>query len=75
MTAPLALLNPSIDGLVTDFFEWRGAGRHQDSAAAWRDVESRRGVLTDIQFGWSLDQMYLRLDPYEQSQDAAHRRG
>ena len=26
------------------------------------------GVLTDIQFGWSLDQLYLRLDPDEQSQ-------
>ena len=25
------------------------------------------GVLTDIQFGWSLDQLYLRLDPDEQS--------
>jgi len=28
------------------------------------------GVLTDIRFGWSLDQFYLRLDPDEQSQEA-----
>jgi alpha-amylase/alpha-mannosidase (GH57 family) len=67
VTAPLALLNPSIDGLVTDFIEWRGAGRIKTQpplGAMWK----AEGVLTDIQFGWSLDQMYLRLDPYEQSQ-------
>ncbi len=66
VTMPLALLNPSIDGHVTDFFEWRGAGRIKTQpplGAMWK-VE---GVLTDIQFGWSLDQLYLRLDPDEQS--------
>jgi alpha-amylase/alpha-mannosidase (GH57 family) len=67
VTAPVALLNPSIDGLVTDFFEWHGAGRIKTQpplGAMWKAV----GVLTDIQFGWSLDQLYLRLDPDEQSQ-------
>jgi len=67
VTAPLALLNPSIDGLVTDFFEWRGAGRIKTQppfGAMWKG----EGLLTDIQFGWSLDQLYLRLDPDEQSQ-------
>jgi alpha-amylase/alpha-mannosidase (GH57 family) len=67
VTAPFALLNPSIDGLVTDFFEWRGAGRIKTQpplGAMWK----AEGVLADIQFGWSLDQLYLRLDPDEQSQ-------
>jgi hypothetical protein len=67
VTAPLALLSPSIDGLVTDFFEWRGAGRIKTQpplGAMWK----AEGVLTDIQFGWSLEQLYLRLDPDEQSQ-------
>ena len=67
MTLPLALLNPSIDGFVTDFFEWRGAGRIKTQpplGAMWK----AEGVLTDIQFGWSLDQLYLRLDPDKQSQ-------
>ncbi len=66
ITAPLSLLNPSIDGLVTDFFEWRGAGRittQPPLGAMWKAA----GVLTDIRFGWSLDQFYLRLDPDEQS--------
>jgi alpha-amylase/alpha-mannosidase (GH57 family) len=67
VTAPLALLNPSIDGLVTDFFEWRGAGRIKTQpplGAMWK----AEGVLADIQFGWSLDQLYLRLDPDEHSE-------
>ncbi|MCE9537277.1 MAG: hypothetical protein K8R65_12830, partial [Nitrospirae bacterium] len=67
VTAPLALLTPSIDGRVTDFFEWRGAGRittQPPLGAMWK----AEGVLTDIQFGWSLDHLYLRLDPDEQSQ-------
>jgi alpha-amylase/alpha-mannosidase (GH57 family) len=65
--APLALLNPSIDGLVTDFFEWRGAGKIKTQpplGAMWK----AEGILTEIQFGWSLDQLYLRLDPDGQSQ-------
>jgi hypothetical protein len=67
VTAPLRLLNPSIDGLVTDFFEWRGAGRittQPPLGAMWK----AEGVLTDIQFGWSLDHLYLRLDPDERPQ-------
>ena len=66
VTMPLSLLNPSIDGWVTNFFEWRGAGRIKTQpplGAMWK----AEGILTDIQFGWSLDQLYLRLDPDEQS--------
>ena len=67
VTMPLTLLSPSIDGCVTNFFEWRGAGRIKTQpplGAMWK----AEGILTDIQFGWSLDQLYLRLDPDEQSQ-------
>jgi alpha-amylase/alpha-mannosidase (GH57 family) len=67
VTAPIALLNPSIDGVVTDFFEWRGAGRIKTQpplGAMWK----AEGMLTNIQFGWSLEQLYVRLDPDEQSQ-------
>ncbi|MDN5941823.1 MAG: glycoside hydrolase family 57 protein, partial [Nitrospira sp.] len=66
VTMPLALLAPSIDGQVTDFFEWRGAGKIKTQpplGAMWK----AEGILTDIQFGWSLDHLYLRLDPDEQS--------
>jgi alpha-amylase/alpha-mannosidase (GH57 family) len=67
VTEPIALLSPSLDGVATDFFEWRGAGRIKTQpplGAMWKaDM-----ALTDIQFGWSLAQLCLRLDPDEQSQ-------
>jgi alpha-amylase/alpha-mannosidase (GH57 family) len=67
VTMPIALLNPSLDGIATDFFEWRGAGRIKTQpplGAMWK----ANMALTDIQFAWNLDQLYLRLDPDEQSQ-------
>ena len=51
VTSPLALLNPSIDGLVTDFFEWRGAGRVKTQpplGAMWK----AEGVLADAGWAW-----------------------
>ncbi|HXV69003.1 MAG TPA: hypothetical protein VD738_08770, partial [Nitrospira sp.] len=58
---PLALLTPTIDGLVTDFFEWRGAGSIDTQpplGAMWK----ADGIFTAIRFGWSHDQLFLRLD-------------
>ena len=59
---PLRLLHPTIDGLVTDFFEWRGAGSittQPPLGAMWKDD----GLISSIQFGWNLDDLYLRMDP------------
>jgi alpha-amylase/alpha-mannosidase (GH57 family) len=68
VTLPFALIAPEIDGLVTDFFEWRGAGSinpHPPLGAMWKT----EGIFTDILFGWSLDHLYLRLDPDDASQE------
>jgi hypothetical protein len=62
VTQPLALLAPTIDGLVTDYFEWRGAGSikiQPPLGAMWK----ADWIFTAIRFGWSHDQLYLRLDP------------
>ena len=59
---PLMFLHPTIDGMVTDFFEWRGAGSINTQpplGAMWKDD----GLITAIHFGWSLEELYLRLDP------------
>jgi alpha-amylase/alpha-mannosidase (GH57 family) len=67
VTPPIALLAPKIDGLVTDFFEWRGAGSinpHPPLGAMWKS----EGIFTAILFGWSLDHLFLRLDPDDTSQ-------
>lgn len=71
VTQPLALLAPTIDGLVTDFFEWRGAGSINTQpplGAMWK----ADGLFRSIQFGWSLDQFSLRFDPDETTHARQH---
>ncbi|WP_232068722.1 glycoside hydrolase family 57 protein [Nitrospira sp. KM1] len=66
VTHPVSFLNPTIDGTVTDFFEWRGAGfinPHPPLGAMWK----ADGLFTAIYFGWNLDSLFLRLDPDVQS--------
>lgn len=63
---PLVLLNPTIDGRVTDFFEWRGAGNIHTQpplGAMWK----ADGIFTAIRFGWNSDQLVMRFDPDEAS--------
>jgi alpha-amylase/alpha-mannosidase (GH57 family) len=62
VTQPLSLLRPTIDGTVTDFFEWRGAGTINPNpplGAMWK----AEGLFTAICFGFDLEHLYLRLDP------------
>ena len=62
ITQPLAMLRPTLDGAVTDFFEWRGAGTINPNpplGAMWK----AEGLFTSICFGFDLDYLYLRLDP------------
>lgn len=63
---PLVLLNPTIDGIVTDFFEWRGAGNINTQpplGAMWK----ADGLFTAIQFGWTSHQLVMRFDPDDTS--------
>jgi hypothetical protein len=62
MTRPVSMLRPTLDGLVTDFFEWRGAGTIDPNpplGAMWK----AEGLFTAICFGFDQDHLYLRLDP------------
>ncbi|WP_447601940.1 glycoside hydrolase family 57 protein [Nitrospira sp. Nam80] len=59
---PVALLSPQIDGVETDFFEWRGAGSINPNpplGAMWKS----ESIFAAILFGSSRDTFYLRLDP------------
>lgn len=61
---PVRWVTPTIDGLVTDFFEWHGAGTirtHPPLGAMWKADR----LFTAILFGWSLDQLVIRFDPDE----------
>ena len=62
VTQPLSLLRPTIDGTVTNFFEWRGAGTinpHPPLGAMWK----AEGLFSAICFGFDLEHFFLRLDP------------
>jgi hypothetical protein len=62
VTQPLSLLRPTLDGAVTDFFEWRGAGTINPNpplGAMWK----AEGLFTAMCFGFDLERLYLRLDP------------
>jgi hypothetical protein len=64
---PLALITPTLDGMVSNFFEWRGAGTINPTpplGAMWKS----EGLFTSIFFGFDREHLYLRLDLDERSQ-------
>lgn len=59
---PTALISPTLDGIVTNFYEWRGAGSVEGQpllSAMHKEPERFRRLY----FGFDLDRFYLRLDP------------
>jgi hypothetical protein len=67
VTLPVSLITPTIDGEVTSFFEWRGAGSvnvQPPLGAMWKADH----LFTAILFGWSLEHFFLRLDLDDASQ-------
>ncbi len=59
---PTSLIDPTLDGLATDFFEWHGAGLIRATAPLGAMWTSGR-FFSRIAFGFSLKQLFLRLDP------------
>lgn len=59
---PVSLILPTIDGRVSNFFEWRGAGTI-DPAPPLGAMWKANRLFTYIGFGFSLDALFLRLDP------------
>jgi hypothetical protein len=66
---PSALIAPALDGLVTDFYEWQGAG-HVDGRPPLSSMHTGREHFSRLYFGFSLDQFYLRLDPLPSDETA-----
>jgi alpha-amylase/alpha-mannosidase (GH57 family) len=61
---PVSLLSPTIDGLVSTFFEWHGAGMI-DPAPPLGSMWKAAGLFAYIGFGFNLEELFLRLDPDE----------
>ncbi|MDR4472663.1 MAG: glycoside hydrolase family 57 protein [Nitrospira sp.] len=58
---PLAFITPTLDGMASNFFEWRGAGTINPTpplGAMWKS----EGLFTAMFFGFDREHLYLRLD-------------
>jgi len=67
---PRSLLSPTIDGVITDFFEWRGAGTINTQpplGAMWK----ADGLFTGVRFCWSHEWLSLRFD-FDEAAQARH---
>ncbi len=63
-TAPAAYLKPVIDGEVTNYFEWLSAGRIKrvHHGGSMHMEFQGAGFLDAIYYGFSKDELFLRLD-------------
>jgi hypothetical protein len=61
---PTGFIRPAIDGEITSYFEWIGAGCVEAAAAggAMHQVSDRPAGITLIEFGFDLSTLYLRVD-------------
>jgi hypothetical protein len=60
-TMPDGLVTPTLDGYLTHFYEWSGAGHFdcRQPAGAMHRVDR---AMTDILFGYDRDHFHIRLD-------------
>jgi alpha-amylase/alpha-mannosidase (GH57 family) len=58
---PTALLTPSLDGSVSDYFEWLAAG-YVDAKGANGAMHQAESAFQGVYFGFDLERLYLRID-------------
>jgi alpha-amylase/alpha-mannosidase (GH57 family) len=63
-----ALISPTIDGQVTNYFEWLSAGFF-DVARGGGAMHRGASVISHIYYGFDLRNLFLRIDPSQSLQD------
>ncbi len=58
---PVSLVRPIINGRITDFYEWKGAG-YYECARGDKAIALGCGYVTHIYYGFDLQNLYLRFD-------------
>ena len=63
-TNPTALLEPTLDGEETSYFEWLGAGTFEirEAAGAMHQIDRPAPFLTMIRFGFDRRRLFVRVD-------------
>lgn len=62
ITQPVSFISPNLDGYVTHFYEWYGAG-HYDPALASTAMHPGKMRLQHLYFGFDAQKLYYRIDP------------
>jgi hypothetical protein len=57
-------VTPTIDGEITNYFEWVGAGSVEGAAAggAMHQVSDQAAGIAAVEFGFDLENLYVRVD-------------
>jgi hypothetical protein len=63
VTPPRRLIQPIIDGHAHGFYEWSGAGTYRPGASVGGSMYQGSGVFAQLWFGFSVRDLFLRLDP------------
>ena len=63
-----AFISPTIDGLVTNYFEWLSAG-YYDVSQGGGAMHRGSSIITHIYYGFDLKNMFVRLDPAQSLKD------
>lgn len=61
-TPPRSLLTIKMDGRVSNFFEWLGAGRCANEPEQSVMEQVTEGIVTDVYFGFDHANVYVRVD-------------
>jgi alpha-amylase/alpha-mannosidase (GH57 family) len=61
---PTGFVTPTLDGDVTSYFEWVGAGcvEVHGRAGAMHQVSERQASVALVEYGFDLDHLYVRVD-------------
>ena len=62
---PRRLIRPLIDGYTRSYFEWNGAGFYRPGAGVGGSMYQGTGAFSQLWYGFSLTDFFLRLDPVE----------
>jgi alpha-amylase/alpha-mannosidase (GH57 family) len=61
---PTARIHPTIDGKVTSYFEWLGAGVYRLDGKSG-SMHGKRSPVREVQYGVDGERLYLRIDFHE----------
>ena len=58
---PKGFIHPVIDGKITHFYEWSGAGKFE-SVKAGTSMHHALNIIKEVYYGFDIDNLYVRVD-------------